>query len=332
MWYDCYFGQMPIDNSKLSASKLAKRKNDQTFQNMFENYFTMAQNLFEWSGLPATCDERFLERCLLLYGKAMIVKQDGSYLSLGAANGAGINIYGYSLKAFGWGMNGFNKQFDVYIPGADIGAAVRKTSAGGDSYPVPEAVICYDNVDWYPYVNYIYDTAARLADLLRSCDVAVANLKSPFVVTCDESNLNSVKEAFKRRDENMATIITSSSINLDSFKVWPTNADPETLKCFWEQFRNVESMLMEILGINSNDNTDKKERLLVDEINSNNEEASINLMKRLRQREIFCERVNDCFPDLNISVKLRKELKTDETANPDGVPANDTAGDLVRGE
>lgn len=316
-WYDRYWGCMPLDYSNIKKSKAAKLQNNQTFANLFENYFTMTQNLFEWSGLPDTCDERFLERCLVLYGKAMIAKVEGSYVTLGSANGAGINLYGYPLKAFGWGLNGFNKEFNLYVPGADNGLALRRASDGADKYPTPEAVVCYDNVDAYPYVSYIFDTANRLSDLLRSCDVAVQNLKCPFIVTCDESQLSSVKTAFQKRDENQAVILTSGSINLDSFRVWNTDVDPNILKTFWEQYRNVEAQLLEILGVTSNSNTDKKERLLVDEINSNNEEAEINLRKRLRQREIFCERVNDCFPDLNISVKLREEVEKDEPDDTD---------------
>lgn len=330
-WYDRYWGCMPMDLSGIKKSKAAKLQNNMAFTNLFENYFTMAQNLFEWSGLPPTCDERFLERCLLLYGKAMIAKVDGSYVTLGAAPGAGLNLYGYPLKAFGWGINGFNREFSTYVPGADEGMALRQASDGRDKYPAPEAVICYDNIDAFPYVSYVFDSAQRLGDLLRSCDVAVNNLKCPFIVTCEESQLSSVKAAFDKRDQNSAVIITSGSINLDSFKVWQTGVEPEVLKTFWEQYRNIEAQLLEILGIDSNSNTDKKERLLVDEINANNEEASINLMKRLRQREIFCERVHDCFPELNISVRLRKEVSDNgQTDDVDGDDRNPSDGGPVQ--
>ena len=316
-WYDRYWGCMPLDYSNIKRSKAVKLQNNQTFTNLFENYFTMAQDLFEWSGLPDTVDERFLERCLLLYGKAMIAKVDGSYINLGAANGAGINVHGWPLKAFGWGMNGFNREFNLYVPGADKGMALRATSDGKTTYPNPDAVVGYDNKDGFPYVSFIFDTANRLADLMRSCDVAVQNLKCPFIVTCDESQLSSVKTAFQKRDENHAVILSSGSINLDSFKVWQTGVDPEVLKTFWEQYRNVESQLLEILGINSNNNIDKRAQMSVDEVNVNDKETLINLKKRLHMREEFCKWVNDAFPELNISVKIREEADQDELLETD---------------
>ena len=315
-WWNLYWGAMPLKGCNISKKKLAKVQNDIEFLNLFENYFTLAQDLFEWDGLPDTCDERFLERSLLLYGRAMIADLGGNLVTLGSANGAGINLYGYSIKAYGWGMNGFNQEFNVYVPGADDARPLGKASDGTMSKS-PEAVICYDNVDMFPYVSFIFNAAKRLADLIRSCDVTVQNLKTPFIVTCDENQLNSVKEAFAQREDNVAAIITSKSISLDNFKVWQTYASADTLRSFWEQFRNIEAQLLEILGINSNANTDKRERLLVDEVNANNQNIESNLQKRLRQREIFCERVNKVF-GTDISVKIRRDDYVD-LSNPDDV-------------
>ena len=312
-WWQNYWGMIPLTNSGLSNKKLAKYQNQIEFINCFEKYFTIAQDQFVWEGLPDTIDERFLERAMLLFGQCMIAKVNESYIVLAAVNGANININGYPLTGWGWGLNGFNKEFKVYVPGADDSGVLTKTAAGLNiNYSEPEAVIGYDNVDRFPYVNYIIVAARRMSDLIRSCDVAVKGMKSPFLITCDETQVNSIKKALQERDDNNVAIIASkASINSDMFKVWPTDISADTLKAFWEQYRNIENELLETLGINSNDNTDKKERLLVDEVNANNEEVNSNLAKRLRQREIFADRVNKQF-GLNISVHLRDEYFEEE--------------------
>lgn len=334
MWYDRYYGLMPLTCGNISKKKLSQMQNDIEFVNMFENYFTLAQNIFQWDNLPETCDERFLERSLLLYGRAMIADLDGSLVTLGSANGAGVNLYGYSIKAYGWGLNGFNREFPVYVPGADSTTATRQSSDGTLGSLEPKAVICFDNVDAYPFVTYIFNTAKRVADLLRSCDVAVQNLKSPYIVTCDETDVNSVKEALSQRDNNVAAIITARSTALDSMRVWQTYASDGTLKAFWEQLRNIEGQLFETLGINSNANQDKRERLLVDEINSNNEFIRSNLDKRLRQREIFCDRVNELF-GTSISVHLRSDEYVDQLSETEdfvGDSRDDNAARVVQGD
>lgn len=307
MWWGNYWGAMPLTPG-LKKSKLNKLQNNLEFINHFETYFALAQQLFRWEGLPPTCDARFLERCLLLYGEAMIADVDGAFLSLASANGAGRNVYGYGIKGWGWGLNGYNREFRLYVPGAEDSTTLLKASDGAKPSPLsPQAVVCYDNVTCYPYVNYITVAAYRLADLLRSCDVCVHNLKTPYVISCAETDVNSVKEALRRRDENEAAIVTAKGFNLESFKLWPTSADSTALTAMWEQYRNIEAQLLEVLGVNSNDNTDKRERLLVDEVNANNETVGHNLDRRLHWRKVFCEQLRDAF-GLDVSVSINEEV------------------------
>ena len=72
--------------------------------------------------------------------------------------------------------------------------------------------------------------------------------------------------------------------------------------------------MKELLGVNNNPNVDKKERLLVDEVNANNEATEDNISHRLKERELFCERVNKAF-GLNISVSVNVENYVDNVEN-----------------
>ena len=313
---------MPTDKSRISRKRMAQVQNNQEFINMFQNYFTMALDQFAYDGLPETCDERFIERSMLLYGQAMLARYEGAIISPAAANGANLNLYGYPIKGWGWGLNGFNHEFRLFVPGADDSDVTTKAASGlelVDQYRDIEAVIGYDNPDRYPYVAYIFNAARRLADLMRSCDVAVQNLKAPYIISADETQKSSVEEAFRRRDENVGAMIFSKlTLNPDNFHVWPVNIDYNTLTAFWQQFRNIEGQLLEILGIDSNADTDKRERLLVDEVNANNERISANFVKRLHQRELWCERANKVL-GTNISVHPRKEDYHEQAADLSGV-------------
>ena len=71
--------------------------------------------------------------------------------------------------------------------------------------------------------------------------------------------------------------------------------------CFWNSLMNE---LLTFLGINNN-NTDKKERLLVDEVNANNEFILVNIEHMYEERKLACELINEKF-GLNITVERRE--------------------------
>ena len=321
MWYNSYWGNISLDVSKLSIKKLKQFENNLEFQNIFHNFFNAALNTFKWSGLPDTCDERMIERGFLLSGRALIARDNGGLLSLVGAPASGWTLYGYPVKAFGWGFNGYNHEFDLYVRGADEAKEIAK-NAGGLTAGEPNGVMGYDNSTAYPYVNYLIVECHRLANLKMAIDVLTENLKQPMIVSCDDNAINSVREAFKQRTDNIPAIVGTGKLPIDSFKVWDTKASPETLTAFRELYEWYDSNLRELFGINSNEQSDKKERLLVDEINVNNQMTMDSVDKRLVWRQRFAEDCNKVF-GTNISVELRNPPKNEQNVNE----AEDEEGD-----
>lgn len=300
LWYQFLFGNLPLKN--LNERKLAKYETDREFINTFNRLFNTALNTFRWEGLPATCNERFLEISLMLYGNALIADRDGAFVNLACASGGEINIYGEPLTAYGYGLNGWNKKYNLYIDGMEESRVVLDGVArdGSENY---NAVMCRDNKVSYPYVNYVFMAAQRLTRTMRTMDVVCQNLKQPVIITCEESMVKTVRETLNQRGDNVSAIISSGKLPIDSFKVWDTKANPETLKAMWEHYGNLDGKIKELFGVNSNEQVDKKERLLVDEVNANNEAAEQSVEHRLAERQLFCERVNRAF-GLNLSVSL----------------------------
>ena len=318
LWYQNIFGNLPVN---MSNKKLARYETDMEFINTFNRLMNLALDIFKWEGLPDTCNARFLELSLLLYGKAILVNRDGAYINLAFASGADLNVYGEPMNGYGYGINGFNEQFKLYIDGAEQSSVVLN-GIGQDGAKNYNGVMCRDNTLAFPYVNYIFTAARRLTQTMRSTDVIAQNLKQPIIITCEESMIKSVKEALNQRDGNVNSIISSGKLPIDSFKVWKTEADPNTLKVMWEHYGNLDSQVKELLGVNNNPNVDKKERLLVDEVNANNEATEDNISHRLKERELFCKRVNKAF-GLNISVSLNVENNVDNVGNVE----DETEGD-----
>ena len=300
LWYQFLFGNLPLKN--LNERKLAKYETDREFVNTFNRLFNTALNTFRWEGLPATCNERFLEISLMLYGNALIADRDGAFVNLACASGGEINIYGEPLTAYGYGLNGWNKKYNLYIDGMEESRVVLDGVArdGSENY---NAVMCRDNKVSYPYVNYVFMAAQRLTRAMRTMDVVCQNLKQPVIITCEESMVKTVRETLNQRGDNVNAIISSGKLPIDSFKVWDTKANPETLKVMWEHYDSLDAHVKELFGVNNNAQIDKKERLLVDEVNANNEATEQSVEHRLAERQLFCERVNRAF-GLNLSVSL----------------------------
>lgn len=334
MWYDIYWGRVPM-LPKVKKSMQARILNRQEFQNQFNTYLTQATNIFRWNGLPKTCDARMLERMLILNGTAVMVKINGAYLTLGAAPGFNLNVYGYPTKVWGWGYNGFNREFKAYVPGADGSRELVKSASGIIADSEPDAVICYDNAEAYPFVTYIIAAARRISDTLRAADVAVKTMKSPFLITAEENTVKGITEIVERYEDNNFVIIPTKGFSPDSLKVWPTQTNPQLLDAYWQYKCNVADDLSYQLGLPNNPQADKHERLIVDEVNANNTSTDLNLQKRLEWRNKFCDWVNDLW-GLSVSVEVNMEEKDvlglygDGTGeNPGGDAGDSNAGGAI---
>ena len=281
-------------NSK--PKNVNKMKNNRTYMNIRSLLCNRAINEFQWNGLPDSVDERVLEWAMLLRGScALINDAEYGFLALPFSSTDMVNIYGKPVKIKAYGANGYNKDFIPYIKGSDNGMA--------------NSVVGYDNMIGFPYVSYISEAAERMTETMRSVDVATKKLKNPYFFIGDKSKQNEFKQFMKDLEDNHDAIMLTDNMTLaEVLKVENINFDVSILNALWEQYQRYENNIKENLGVNSNENIDKDERLLVDEVNSNNAVTDMNLDLRLRMRQVFCEDINDMF-GLNVSVKVRhKEL------------------------
>ena len=65
--------------------------------------------------------------------------------------------------------------------------------------------------------------------------------------------------------------------------------------------------MLTAFGVNNLNTADKKERLLSDEVNSNNQAIGLNLSYRRKCRQLFADNLNAVF-GLNVTVKLNDNL------------------------
>lgn len=267
--------------------------NDLTFKVIYDKFKMIAVNMFEWSGLPEGIDEKYIENFLFHHGKAIFFRDPKmSFMCLKADDGEFQNVYGERL---GWWATGFNYH---------------------EYYDADECVIISNNKLRIPTEQFILFYTNKLTETERTTDVNVKTCKIPFIITCDDKDLLSFKQIFAKIDGNEPVIYADKGLNIESIQVLPTG-----VKFMGKELQDykhtVENELLTFLGLN-NTPVEKKERLITDEAEANNELIQSFCDIQLEAREKACEEINKLF-GLNVSVKVRcnVEKPVENVGNPE---------------
>lgn len=264
--------------------------NRQTYNVLFEHYRDLALNIFEWKGLPEGIEERHIERVLFAEGKVLFFRDPSlSYMCLPCGPGPYLNVYGDPLHWRAMGLN-YNKQFK-----ASDCVLIENTKMRTPTSPTV-----------HMFVRKLYEAE-------RTMDTNIKTAKVPFVFVCDEKQVFTYKEIFRRVDGNEPALFGAKGLDLEAIKVLPTRAEFIGNELM-DYSHSVENKLLTFLGVNCSP-VDKRERLITDEAQSNNQLLDMNVDLMLEARQRACEAINAMY-GLNVSVELRH--KREEVRPDDG--------------
>ena len=248
-------------------------------QEILNRFLNLALNRFTWENLPAGLSSRKMEEFLIRHGKVMIYNDEQyGVLGLPACGTGEINVYGEPTDWTVFGGNGFNRIID-----GEKGVIIRNNALGTNDYTDLETF------------------AVRLNEIELTMDVNLNAQKTPFVILCDEKERLTFKNILLQVRKFKYAIFGSKSLKLNSIDVLNTKAD-YLLDKLQNQKRELMNELLTFLGIN-NSNVNKKERLLVDEVNANNDFLLVNLDHMYDERKLACDLINKKF---GLSIKVSK--------------------------
>lgn len=261
---DCY-------EKKMTSKKLAKYKNQIEWQNVFaalENEATHGRYTIE--NVPDSCDPRVILQSLLWYGSCGFFKKAGEVLALPAMPTQNWTLFGYPTKMIVWGRNGYTEEIKLIIPHGENSDLVRRTTGGVIETKEGTGVWIRENELAYPFINFVIDFADKIADTYRTLDITRANIKRPYVITAEESIIESVKSFFNKRDNNEEYIISSGIFPADKINLLPFDQNPENIRdCTW-LIDYYYSKFRELEGISASPATiDKKAEITIPELNQN---------------------------------------------------------------
>lgn len=273
----------------LGYKSMAKLLNDRIVTDYFYRLMLISKALFKWENLPNGIDEKWIERYLFTEGACLFYKDPtlGFMVAKMGENGM-LNAYDEPTKVFPYATNYIYK-----------GEQLINNS---------NCIIIRNNDDMIPTAPTIQLYAYKLTNIDRTIDTNIMAQKMPIVVKCTDKQKLSLKQAMNQRNDNEPVIYADKGLNTEEIQVLKTDA-PIVFDKLQIQKHAVWNECMTFLGVN-NANMDKRERLVTNEVEANNQQVQASEDVMLKARERACKLINKMF-GTNIKVTRRNLSKTE---------------------
>lgn len=271
---------------KMNETDLAMIINNKTYIDYLNRLKLLAVSLFKWKGLDDVAGfgaSRFLELSLYENGRACFVKDESKgYLALKVNPMDKLNVYNLPVKVLAWSI-GYNKTYEfddiVYIMNNEL------------ELPTDQTLSLF---------------AYRLYETERTIDVNLKAQKTPVLIEGDTKTILTLKNVYMQYSGNTPFIFGNKQFDISNkLNVLKTDA-PYLVDKLELHKHEIWNEALTYLGID-NANTDKKERLITDEVESNNDLISYYLNCFYKTRKHACDLINEKY-GLSIEIELNKEI------------------------
>src|SRR5690625_3214809 len=260
-----------------------KRSRLAVWESMYRRVLTeLSVNRFKWVGLPASVDERFLEMTLFQQGMS-IFYWDAEYERFMAVRGTAThpNVYDNPTRFTTIG----------------VGQYQSKTLT-------PElAVPIFSNYMRVPDHDIVLLYATKLAQIERTIEINTRQMRMPYVVAASENQRLSMTNIMRQQEEGQPVIFTTPGLDMESIQVFPTNIEKDQVMNLQITKEKMWNECMTLLGI-KNANQEKKERMVVDEVNANEDQVMSSRGVSLNARQHACDIINAKWGDDGMDIRV----------------------------
>lgn len=269
----------------ISMDSIAQDMNDRVFTDYLIRLSLIARSVFEWENLPNGINEKWIEKYLYSHGKCVFFKDETK---------------GYMVaKMAQEGLSNYYDEPTIVRPYGNhfIGTVLENNI---------DCVVIGNNDDMIPTSPTMQLYAVRLTKISRAIDVNVDAQKTPVIIKTTNRQLSTFKQIMKQRDDNEPLIWADKSLETGNIDVLNMNV-PMAFKDLELQKHMIWNECMTLLGVN-NANQDKKERLVDDEVQANNEQVEACFNTMLKARQEACKQINEIF---GTNIKVRRRIKSE---------------------
>ena len=271
---------------KLTETDIAMNINNLTYIDYINRLKLIATSLFTWKGLDEVAGfgaSRFLELALYENGRACFVKDsEKGYLALRVNPSDKLNVYLLPEKVMAWSL-GYNK-----------------------TYLFDDVIYIMNNNLEIPTSQSLELFAYRLYETERTIDTNLIAQKTPVLIEGDTKTILTLKNVYMQYSGNTPFIFGNKQFDISNkLNVLKTDA-PYLIDKLENHKHEIWNEALTYLGID-NANTDKKERLITSEVESNDDLINYYLNCFYKTRKDACDRINEKY-NLNIELSLNKEV------------------------
>lgn len=288
------------------CKKKQKGDNDIFGGRLFNKFALISMNRFKWENLPIGIESRYIEKYLFEHGQVAFFEDDkNGFMVLPCTSGGNLNYHGEPLT---YNINGIG-----YNTQKNIDNMVRIMA---NDYCIPNAL------EIAHYTNII-------DELEKTSFMNVRQQRFPWIIATTKENELTMKNIYKKIEDFEENIVVDSRLTQGGhlgIEALTTNT-PYIVNKIREEKNEVINELLSWLGLN-NTNTHKKERLLVDEINVNNNHILMNLDIEYKNRLKACEEINKKY---GLNIEVIKTIDLLEVNFIGDIKENDNDKDIKKG-
>lgn len=292
------------NNYKFTDSLLV---NDATYIDYLERFKRIALSMFEWVNLPKSMNARWLERCLYYNGQCALLKDKNyGFINTNCSSAGYINIYGLPTR-----LNCYSFEYQS-VRKLYTGINPMLTEKQKEQRETQECILVQNNWESIPTCGSMELFAYRLYEAQRTCDINIIAQKTPVLLVVDEKQRLMMENLYNQYNGNQPFIFgDKEQLSADGMLKSISTQAPFVADKITDYKKEIWNEALTYLGIN-NILVDKKERMITDEANSNNELINLNLQSFLAPRQEACRLFNEKFgltgTDKEISVRVRSDL------------------------
>lgn len=257
------------------------------YDDIYNDFFNLAITRFQWENLPIGITSEILETMLITRGQVLCFKRENGGLTILPCDGSGtMDLYGQYNKYNVHGSNGFTDVIEI-----EKSVRIKNNPLSSNN------------------INNLVAYSKRIDDVEMTQDVNLFQQNIPKIILSEENGRLTAKNLINELRKFKFVIFGKKTLSsqLSKSDVLDTTS-PFLLDKLQDHKNNLINEVLTSMSINNN-NADKKERQIVDEVNANNELIQINLDLMYDMRIQACKEIKAMFKS-NIKVSKR-EVKVD---------------------
>lgn len=289
----CYDGR---GYNKLSSM------NKISFQ-MFFLFLSISVSRFKWTGLPKEIKPYQLEKVVNLYGQGVFFKIGDQHLVCSFVNSGDLDIYGESMKGKPLGINGVSFP-ELYVKRSMV------TLAGKPVVREQEGVLIRNNIYSVPTYALIKPYVEKLCFIWESMGINAGLSRVVALIHANKDLSGTIRSEIGKilgSTPSGVAIVNDKTNILEKIEKLDFKVEYQPDK-YWTDFDNTFNKICEIVGITCDMNKNKKERVVVAQVESNDELTTIVEDTYLEFRKIASEEINELF-GLSTKVENKNDIK-----------------------